>query len=427
MRVKARKNAVGGWTCVIDIDPGEDGRRRRKSFSAATKREAEKRAELWLKQERERVERLSQPISLGEYLYAWLQTRKPDLAPNTWRQYDQHIRLYVLPTLGNVRLHELTAMQVRAALAEMKTSQRTRHHTLMTLNVALRAAEEDRLIGVNPCKAVKVAKGRPKTVSLTSEEAARLLAACEAEGSDYADVVALALLTGMRHGEVLGLEWGDVTWSRAFAHPGDGLLAPNPQSASQPSRWESSPSAGASPASIHVSRALQHVTGQGMVERPPKTEAGERAIPLGPQAVALLERRRKQHEKVVSIGVVAVPASGPDVSQFARASSRRGVDLGALIFPQVKPTALRRRFKILLRRAECPDVPFHALRHTYATQLRPYLDTRGIADLLGHADPAVTARMYMHRVERLDAAAVLAYESLLKAPALTDDGKIKEA
>lgn len=374
-------------------------------------------------------------VTVGQYLHGWIQSRKPDLAPATWRQYDQHLRLYIVPELGKTRLVDLSSTDIRSMLVKLEKGQRTRHHALMTLNAALNMAVDDELIASNPARRVKMAKGKSRTASLTVEEGTRLLSACEAEDSLYADAVAFALLTGLRHGEVLGLRWSDVEGVPVVARP-----------------EVQRPHTGASPSvtSITVRQALQRVTGQGMVVRPPKTAAGERTIALGPRAAAVLSRV-KGRQKVVRLGIAdgdfrdARDAGRSDRAGAGRirdgdanrgihdshssgdlAESRRRIPSShqsSLVFHGVKETALRRHFKILLARAECPPVRFHDLRHSCATLMRGLLDTKGIADHLGHADAGVTARLYQHHSASLNAQAVLAYEALFERHGMAEAGR----
>lgn len=177
------------------------------------------------------------------------------------------------------------------------------------------------------------------------EQAGRLLDACEAEDSVYADAVAFALLTGLRHGEVLGLRWSDV----------DGDVA-HGQSTRQ--LREAPGSTPGFPTSLNIRQALQRVTGQGMVVRPPKTAAGERTIALGPQAAAVLSRV-KGRQKVVSIerhpptlpehgGGSPVPVRLVRAGGSSAMSSVQAVQenrAATLVFAGVKETALRRHFE----------------------------------------------------------------------------------
>ncbi|MGA8385132.1 MAG: tyrosine-type recombinase/integrase, partial [Candidatus Cybelea sp.] len=77
-------------------------------------------------------------------------------------------------------------------------------------------------------------------------------------------------------------------------------------------------------------------------------------------------------------------------------------------------TLRQRYFKPLLETAKLPDIPFHGLRHTFATtMLGQGVAVKIAAEALGHANPAITARLYQHVTGDLQGIAIAAVDKVL--------------
>lgn len=176
-------------------------------------------------------------------------------------------------------------------------------------------------------------------------------------------LIAVAVLTGLRRGELLGLKWENVDLERG---------------------------------EISIVRSLQRVRWQGLVAVPPKTDTSRRLVPLPPQAVeALREQRRRQ--------LLARLKAGPLWNEGG------WVFTTALGNP-IQPSDVSRRFPRLLEKAGLPRIRFHDLRHTTATLLlSERVHPKIVAALLGHSTVQLTLDTYSHVVPSLarEAAAVL--------------------
>ena len=162
----------------------------------------------------------------------------------------------------------------------------------------------------------------------------------------------LAIKTGMRKGELLGLKWTDLDWNKG---------------------------------TIRVQRQVQRVTGQGMVFMSPKTNAGRRTIPLGVETLRILrEHRTKQHHE--------------------RATSENRWQENDLIFPSSvgtpqSPSNLLQAFKSILKHAGLPIIRFHDLRHTAASlMLNQGVPPFVVSKILGHSKPSTTMDIYGHLI-----------------------------
>ncbi len=357
------------WTALIDLPPDPvTGKRRRKRLTAATKREVERLvAEAIQAAQTGFVD--AGRTTLREYLARWQEAAAPTLRPSTRRRYADLIRLHVLPVLGHVRLAKLGAADVQRLYADRlaaglsPTSVRQIHSVL---HRALDQAVRWGLLARNVTDAVDPPRpAHPEAKTWDARQVAAVLGAA-ARSDDLEALWRLALLTGMRRGELLGLRWADLDLDR-------GALA--------------------------VRRTMSRGADSRLVVGEPKTASGRRQIALPATAVEHLRRHRVRH-------LEARLAAGP------------AFDDRDLVFPNqtggpLHPNSLARRFKQLIERAGVPPIRFHDLRHTCATlMLANGEHPKVVQERLGHSDIKMTLDLYSHvaadmqrhAADRLDAA-----------------------
>jgi integrase len=153
-------------------------------------------------------------LTIGAYLERWLDTIRDTVKQRTWHRHEEVSRLHLKPALGNVRLGNLNALQVQSlyrAKLDSGLSPRTVQIIHATLHKALKQAVRWSLVPRNVAEAVNPPKPVKKEIQpLSAEQAKNLLkTAKETQPKLYALYV-LAVSTGMRSGELLGLQWRDV-------------------------------------------------------------------------------------------------------------------------------------------------------------------------------------------------------------------------
>lgn len=202
----------------------------------------------------------------------------------------------------------------------------------------------------NPCKGVKLPKApTPKPNGLEPEDMMNLLDTLDAEGPTRLSTAAyIALLAGLRIGEVCALTWGDY----------DGET-------------------------LSVDKSIAYDTNEGNREKSPKTEAGEREVPVPPRLAEMLERRKQyQLEQIESNGIDADLESIRIVGEVD-GSTAGPVSLGHQWSKFAKSHAI-----IGAAGRQCT---FHALRDSYGTSLMGAgVDVKTAAVLMGHGDGGVT-------------------------------------
>lgn len=337
----------GRWEGQLTTGYDQHGRRRRRSYFGETKLEVlEKMGKAKLEVAAGTYAPPSK-LTVGAFLDQWHRdVVVPNRSPKTAYNYGRTLELYLKPSLGGHRLDRLNAAQVEGMLAEMSRagkSPRNRQLTLATLTAALNQAVQWGILRENPCKRVtkpKVAKKRP--VFWTPEELSRFLAAARGERLEALFVVAAT--TGMRLGEILGLRWVDVDLRQG---------------------------------EINVRQQLSEFGGR-LEFRRPKTDSGDRLIPVPDSTISALRRHR---ERLVAEGLAACQIVFP---------TRAGT-------PHGQSNLTRRAFARITKAAGVPKIKFHGIRHSYLTLLLANgVDVKTVQELAGHSDPMVTLTTYTH-------------------------------
>jgi integrase len=335
---------------VSTIDP--TGKPKRVARSAKTQAEALRLLKQLRRLADEGLLTSGRPPTVAQFLAQWLEGQRHALRPRTWEGYESVIRTRLVPELGRLRLDGLTPAHLAAAydrLLGRGLSPKSVLNTHRLLHRALSDAVRWGMLVRNPCDLVDPPRAqRPAVRALDAEEVARLLAACT--GDDLGPLVTVAVLTGLRQGELLGLTWDDIDLERG---------------------------------ELRVMRAVQRVRGRGLVVVPPKTASSRRLVPLPPQAVAALrEQRRRQAEARLKAG----PAWADGNWVFTT----------ALGLPY-HPSDVAHRFQRLLEHAGLPRLRFHDLRHTTASLLLGEgVHPKVVASLLGHSTIQITLDTYSH-------------------------------
>lgn len=372
----------GRWRAQIRLGPGV-----RLSAGGGSAGEARRRLAAKLEAHAQGVEEPGRTDRLGEFLICWLAESRGAVKAGTWRQRDTIIRRHLVPHLGHRRLSELRADDLAHLYRGLRDgtlarpprcrtgrppsttlSETTLHHVHSVLRLALDDAVARGLVMRNVARIIRrppVVDPKAKVI-LLPEQANRLLGAVQ--GQPLEALVTLALTTGMRQGELLGLRWAAVDVQ-----------------------------AGTLTVETNSQRGYE---GRLELTRPKTRASTGRILRLSSVAAGALRRHRARQ--------------GPR-SLLVFPTSR-----GALMSPPV----LRRAFGQILASAELDRMAFHDLRHTYATlAILSGVPIEEVSYNLGHASPAITWRIYFHHVQQLrQHAAAAAMDRLFAGASGTQDG-----
>jgi integrase len=345
------------WRIRVDL-PEQDGKRRQAQRTYKTKREAEQGLRAWLAdiEGGTYVERSGQTV--GAYLSWWLEACAAHrVKPSTLDSYRRLIAGYVIPALGGTALQSLTASRVQAFYAACLApgggksggalSPRTVRYMHTLVKMALAEALRLGLVSRNVADAVRPPKEvRPVAGAWGPAEVRRFLAA--AQHDSLWPLWLLAVHTGLRRSEILGLQWRDLDLDA-------GLLVVRHSA-------------------ILVGNELRLVRG---------AKRGGHTVALAAVCVAALRAHRtRQAQMRLLLGplwhdhdlVFAGESGGP-----------------------VHPVTLGRHFRQMVKEAGLPPLPFHGLRHTHATiMMLAGVHPKVVSERLGHADIHITLQTYSH-------------------------------
>lgn len=285
--------------------------------------------------------------------------------PRTHPFYSQKLG-QLRPYLGRLLLADLEPRDVRLALAALQgagASATMLNHGYVTLSSCLRAAVKERRLMHNPCADIPTPKRTQfEAITLTVEQSQRLVAV--AWDTRLGPLIVVALSTGMRAGELLALTWDDV----------DGGL-------------------------VTVNKTVQWLPHGQHRSGPPKTRSARRTVRIEGPA---LEALQAQRQRCVRLRLQATAWQDRNLV-FPSQSGSYLVPSGAFV----------REFRSLLSRADCPRIRFHDLRHTAGLFMTRSVGLVVTSRVLGHADPAITARYYGHAQSEDFTAAARAMGKLL--------------
>jgi integrase len=325
----------------------------RKSLYAKRQEDVLKKRDEFLKDFEQGLDLDAKKLTVGEYLDLWLEDAvEGSVWYTTFRDHERNVRLHLKPTIGCIRLKDLTRLHVQRLInhkVKEGYAPRTVRYAHTTLSKALTQAVDWDLVPRNAASRVKLPKqNRMKRETLSAENVGAFFAA--ASKDRFAALYVLAVTSGLRPGELLALKWEDVDLE-----------------------------AGA----LSVRRSVSEDEGGPVMREETKTSGGRR-LELLPVAVEALKKHRfRQNEERLRY---------------------RGLwtDLD-LVFPSTTGTIMRRNnlhrrsYKPLLKRAGLPDIRLYDLRHTFATLMFENREQlKLVSEMLGHASVKQTADTYTH-------------------------------
>ncbi len=319
--------------------------------------------------------------TVGEWLADWLAKGvKPRRAPSTYRLYRQIIEQHVTPKLGAIRLQALSPLDLERYYAELKAAASTvgLHHAIIgaSLKAALRAGFVQRNVAT-------LVEGRPRATQSgdvlascwEAHEARTFLQAAKADGTQSAAFYTLALDTGARRGELLGLKWTDLD---------------------------------AAAGRLTVQRQLLGAGPEGPVFGPTKTRK-PRTIELSAETLARLKTHKSAQAALKLKNRTVYQDHGLIFAREWAQIPNKNHALGGPLAGWANDDMDR-----LVKVAGVRRVKFHALRHTCATLLLSAgVQANVVQHRLGHANVTMTLGIYGHAIPTMQQDAVGRLAALL--------------
>jgi integrase len=297
-------------------------------------------------------------LRLGEFLDDFMENvAKHSLRPRSYQRSRELVDYHIKPALGNVKLSSLDPRRVQAFYSsklDKGLSKRTVQYIHSVLHRSLEQALRWGLVNRNVTDLVDKPKPDKKPVKTWSaDEVNRFLRAVE--DHRWYPIYILAVYTGMRQGELLGLHKSDVDLDKGV---------------------------------IHVKHQLSEIRGVGLVITEPKTERSRRPITLPATALQVLKNHLTDFE-------------------------------GSLLFTTstgnpIRASNIVQHLKKVTEEEGLPKIRFHDLRHTHATLLlMAGTHPRVVQERLGHSSISMTLDVYSHVIPSMQDEAAEQFEAIL--------------
>lgn len=304
--------------------------------------------------EHSNIERANDMLTDAWFEY-FIEIKKKTVRPNTVRNYSERYQMNIKPVIGKMLLSDIKPLHCQKILINMadkgyKSS--TLYQTRIALYTMLELAKENDILRYNPCKkSVKsdIGKASDKKEALTIEEQKKFLLG--ATGQSYENQFRFVLQTGLRTGELIGLEWKHIDFKNRVL-------------------------------TIEQSMEYRYEVGEWRVG-PPKSKSGYRTIPLTDEAIRILKAQKEKNESIKEIS--------NEWTEFVFLSRK-----GEPIKNSTYDSAL---FKIC-DKVEIRRFSMHVLRHTFATRcIEANMKPKTLQKILGHSNIGITMNLYVSVTE----------------------------
>ncbi len=330
-------------------------------------------------------------LKFSEFTEIWKRDYgSKELAPSTYKRYCRMLETRLLPYFGHfyinkikptdiMKFYDLLEKDTQLVRKKGNNGSKTKkplsgktileHHRL--LRAMLHKAVYWQLIVANPAERVQPPKARkPKRKSYDDEQTKMLLENLEllpSEDTKYKVAIILTVFTGVRLGELMGLEWTDVDFKNGI---------------------------------ISINRSSQYLSDMGVFTKVPKTESSIREIAIPEFIIFLLEEYKLWYEEQKSI-----------YGELWTNSDRLFVQADG---KPMHPSTISKWFVKYVGQIGLPVINFHGLRHTNASLLvAQNIDIAVISARLGHAQISTTLDFYVHPLLSHNRKAGYALENLL--------------
>ncbi len=350
------------------------------TIKASSKKQAEKALAAFITEVENNKYIAPSKLTLAEFSKRWLRDYvNVNLSPKTAQVYRDKLNDRILPALGHLKLEQIKPLHIIDFYSNLQEngirndgkpgglSAATIQQYHRVLSSILKHAVDWKLISENPTSSVKPPKlKKPQLICLDEVQTAQMLEALANEPLKYQVFITLGVLTGLRRGEILGLEWSAVNFNER---------------------------------TINVTQASQIISGQGIVTTAPKTASSNRVITVPEVVINLLKSfKSAQNKERLKCG------------DLWENSNRILVQWNG---KPMHPNTIDQWFPNFLERNGLPKIRFHDLRHSAATiMITQGVDVGTVSKYLGHSKPSVTSDIYFKPIQTAQQAAANKMDSL---------------
>lgn len=332
-----RKRKDGRYEMQITVGTNSAGKRIRKSFYGATKREVTKKRDKWVKETDIYKELdVGKTEEFSKWTDIWLETyKKPTVREYTYENtYKSRVEKYLKPYFKNRPLDSITQMDVQQFFNEHRDMSLASLKTLrITLSNIFKKANLNGLCVKNPVEDIKLSSTQVKKEKKAFNAEQQRKAIDWSTKNNYYEII-IALKTGLRRGELFGLKWSDIDFDNKI---------------------------------MYISRSISPPI-KGKVDEDLKTKSSKRALPIDDELIDVLKTMPKSGENLFN---------DVSVNAFAKRATKK--------------------LRQMSRECNLPYLTLHELRHSCGTVLREQgVDIYSISKVLGHSSINVTSAIYVH-------------------------------
>lgn len=350
--------------CTVGYDPGT-GKQIQRSISGKTQKEvAQNLKQMSLDVDNGTYQEPSN-LTVKDWFEIWQKDYMGDVKASTKLLYSRNVDLYIVPNLGAVKLDSLTTSMIQKLYNQLTSenqesgkplSPKTIKNIHGILHKALQQAVENGVIRVNPSDACKLPRVEKKDIQpLDDNQVSEFLKAVH--GHPYEYLYKIALFTGIREGEVLGLTWDCVDFQSN---------------------------------TLYINKQLQKSKKVGGEYQLIPTKNGKaRLITVAPSVMAALKR---QKVKQAQAQLCAGPAW----------ENKEGFVFTNALGGHLAHFTVYKEFKKIVCSIGLDNARFHDLRHSYAVAaIESGDDIKTVQGNLGHATAAFTLNIYAHTTQKM--------------------------
>jgi integrase len=371
VRGNLTRRGKSSWRLKFDVEPDAAGRRQIRYVTIrGTRAQVQAEAAKILASVASGTHVDPSTETTAAFVERWLRDwADANVSNQTWSGYAQMLRKHLCSRIGSVPIQKLRApdlQAVYAAMAQDGLADRTRLHLHRIVHVLLKHAAQWGVVPRNIADMIDAPRVRAHEIEILTPAQVQTVLETLRDTSLY-PIVATALGTGLRRGELLALRHQDIDLDAG---------------------------------TLRVEQALEETKRGGLVFKSPKTRHGRRTVTLPPSTVdTLRDHWKSQQEQRLALGLGrAEPSSLVFADWDGSPRSPRG---------------LTHQWRKAMEKAGL-TVTFHSLRHSHASALiTAGLDVLTISRRLGHGSPAITLGVYAHLFEPDDRAAAI-MERVLK-------------
>lgn len=303
-------------------------------------------------------------MTFGEWLDIWLEEySKPTIKRTSYRSRKIYIDKHIKPALGKVKLQSINTTQIQTFYNKLLNVHKMDPYGLKTgvhatVTTALNQAVKLKYITVNPATACTLPKKKKRDIKpFTKEQISQFLEKI-GEGEPYRDLFVVALFTGMRQGELIGLSWDAVDFQKGTI-------------------------------TIRQQVQGQNKNREGFYIESPKNGKDRTIFPAAVVMQTLRSVRREQ--------------LGNQLKAGAAWENKWNLVFTNKVGQVLRARTIYERFKRVVNAMGLPDMRFHDLRHTYAVMaLQAGDDPKTVQNALGHHTAAFTLEIYAHVTEDMN-------------------------